>query len=245
MVSHSLKRNALHGVQMTPFRSNSKKQAWIVSLICLLLLVLDQAVKIWIKLSMSLGESISITNWFEILFVENQGMAYGVELGNKLFLTLFRIVAMGFFAWGLVSIIRRGIYKTGFTIAMALIFIGGIGNIIDSLFYGLIFSESEPFGAIAQFLPEGGGYAPLFYGRVVDMLYFPLIDTYLPSWIPFWGGEHFTFFDPVFNLADSYISIGVAILILFYFRSLSKAFEQLSNFFDQKFKKGESHKNKI
>lgn len=237
MTHAPLKHNALHGEAMNPFPSRTRKQAWIVGSFCLVLLLIDQVVKFWIKLNMSLGESIHVTDWFQILFIENEGMAFGVTIGSKLFLTLFRIVAMALFCWGLVAIIKKGTYKMGFVVAMGLIFVGGIGNIIDSLFYGLIFSESLPYGAVAELFPQGGGYAPLFHGKVVDMLYFPLIDTYLPSWLPLVGGKHFTFFDPVFNLADSYISIGVLLLVLFYFRSLSHAFEQLSLFLDDKLKR--------
>lgn len=229
-----LLQNALHGREMTPFRSNTKRATcWIVGL-GVLLLMLDQVLKFWVKLNMSLGESIEVTSWFKILFIENEGMAFGIKLGSKLFLTLFRIVAMAFLCWGLIALIRKGTYKIGFLLALTLIFVGGVGNIIDSLFYGLLFSESVPFGPVAEFLPDGGGYAPLFYGKVVDMFYFPLIDTVLPSWMPFVGGERFTFFDPIFNLADSYISVGVVLLILFYWRSLSHALEQFSTHIEKR-----------
>lgn len=234
MTNKSLKQNLPLGEALSPLSLNAKKQAWVVGSLCLVLFLLDQIVKFWIKLSLPLGESIHVTNWFQILFVENEGMAFGVTLGSKLFLTLFRICAMALFGWGVVAILKKGTYKLGFVVAMGLILVGGIGNIIDSLFYGLIFSESAPLGAVAELFPEGGGYASLFHGKVVDMLYFPLIDTYLPTWLPFVGGQHFTFFDPVFNLADSYISIGVFMLILFYFKSLSRAFEQLSLFLERK-----------
>lgn len=237
-----LKHNALHGEAMTPFF----RRPWILPFLAVLgvlLLIFDQAVKFWIKLNMSLGESIEVTSWFQILFVENEGMAYGIEIGSKLLLTLFRIIVMGLFCWGFVAIVRRGTYKIGFLIALLLIFVGGIGNIIDSVFYGVIFSESPAFGAVATLFPADGGYAPLFYGRVVDMLYFPLIDAYWPEWMPFVGGQHFTFFDPIFNFADSYITIGVLMLLLFYMKSLSQAFAQMDQWWSSRRKSREMKKS--
>jgi len=189
-----------------------KSQLLKVSLIIFFILFIDQFSKIWIKTNMMIGESIRVTDWFYILFVENPGMAFGIELFNKMFLTLFRIVAVIVIGYGIFYTIKKG-YKFSFTVAVALIFAGALGNIIDCVFYGVLFSSSV--GQVATFLPEGGGYAPLFYGKVVDMLYFPLIDTTLPSWIPWIGGNSFTFFDPVFNIADSVICIGVFYILLF------------------------------
>lgn len=183
-----------------------------VSLIVFIILFIDQFSKIWIKTNMTIGESIQITNWFYIYFVENPGMAFGMELFNKMFLTLFRAVAVVAIGYYVFYTIKKG-FKFGFTIAVALIFAGALGNIIDCVFYGVLFSSSV--GQVATFLPEGGGYAPLFYGKVVDMLYFPLIDTTWPSWIPWIGGNSLTFFDPVFNIADSAICIGVFYILLF------------------------------
>lgn len=191
-----------------------------------LLLIIDQAIKIWVKTHMTLGEDIRIFDGFHLLFVENEGMAYGITLGSKLFLTLFRIIAMGLLSWGVARLIRSGKYSTWFLVVLALITAGGVGNIIDSLFYGLIFSSSQ--GAIAEIFPKDGGYAPLFYGHVVDMFSCPLIDCTLPSWIPFLGGKEFTFFDPIFNFADACISVGVVALILFFRTPLSLALEMLS-----------------
>ena len=173
-----------------------------------------------------LGEDIRIFDGFHLLFVENEGMAYGITLGSKLFLTLFRIIAMGLLTWAVARLIRSGKYSTWFLIVLALITAGGVGNIIDSLFYGLMFSSSQ--GAIAEIFPKDGGYAPLFYGHVVDMFSCPLIDCTLPSWIPIWGGQRFTFFDPIFNFADACISVGVVALILFCRTPLSLALEMLS-----------------
>ena len=189
-----------------------KSQLLKVSLIIFFILFIDQFSKIWIKTSMEIGESIQVTDWFYILFIENPGMAFGMELFNKMFLTLFRIVAVFAIGYGIFYSIKKK-FNFGFTAAVALIFAGALGNIIDCVFYGLWFNSSA--GQVAAFLPEGGGYAPLFYGKVVDMLYFPLIDTTLPSWIPWVGGDSFTFFDPVFNIADSAICIGVFYILLF------------------------------
>lgn len=191
-----------------------------------LLLIIDQAIKIWVKTHMTLGEDIRIFDGFHLLFVENEGMAYGITLGSKLFLTLFRIIAMGLLTWAVARLIGSGKYSTWFLIVLALITAGGVGNIIDSLFYGLMFSSSQ--GAIAEIFPKDGGYAPLFYGHVVDMFSCPLIDCTLPSWIPIWGGQRFTFFDPIFNFADACISVGVVALILFCRTPLSLALEMLS-----------------
>ena len=183
-----------------------------VSSVVFLVLFIDQFFKIWIKTHLMIGESIRVTNWFYILFVENNGMAFGMELFDKMFLTLFRIIAVIAIGYYVYHTIKKG-FKFGFTVAMALIFAGALGNIIDCVFYGVWFSSSV--GQVASFLPESGSYAPLFYGKVVDILYFPLIDTTWPSWMPLIGGNSFTFFDPVFNIADSAICIGVACILLF------------------------------
>lgn len=193
----------------------------------LLILFIDQISKIWIKTHFTLGESISVTGWFKILFVENNGMAFGIEVLGKLFLSLFRIAAIaliGYFLYKLTG--KKGSYKYGYIVCIALIFAGAAGNIIDSLFYGLLFSEST-YRSVAVLLPAGGGYAPFLYGKVVDMLYFPLFGFYWPQWVPFVGGEYFEFFRPVFNIADSAISVGVIVLILFYRNTFSKSFSEL------------------
>ncbi|MGL5786554.1 MAG: lipoprotein signal peptidase [Bacteroidales bacterium] len=183
-------------------------------LIIFLTLLIDQVSKIWIKTHFELGEHIEVTKWFYIYFVENNGMAFGIEVISKLFLTLFRIVAVGFGCVYLYRIIRNNRLPMGYIGCIALILAGAFGNIIDSVFYGVLFGHS--YGQVAEFLPAGGGYASLFHGKVVDMLYFPLVDTILPEWLPFWGGEHFVFFRPVFNIADSAITVGVALLLIFY-----------------------------
>ncbi|MDD4921852.1 MAG: lipoprotein signal peptidase [Bacteroidales bacterium] len=195
-------------------------RGWRVSLLIFLVLVADQTLKIWIKTNMSLHESIRITDWFYLFFTENNGMAFGIELFDKLFLTIFRIGAVVALFWYLYRICPKKSTRFGYCVCISLIIAGALGNIIDCLFYGLIFDDSV--GHMAMLFPDGGGYGTLFYGRVVDMLYFPLIDTYFPNWMPFVGGDHFIFFRPVFNLADSAISVGIILLLLFYRRDLSE-----------------------
>jgi len=164
---------------------------------------------------MYLGQEYQILDWFYIHFTENNGMAFGMEFGGdwgKFTLSLFRIVFVGFIASYLLKLIRKNADKILIT-SLSLILAGAIGNILDGAFYGMLFSES--YHQLASFLPEGGGYAPLFFGRVVDMFYFPMFKGYLPEWIPFWGGDYFVFFRPVFNIADAAISVGVGIMVLF------------------------------
>lgn len=183
--------------------------------------IIDQLIKVWVKLNMYWHESIRITDWFHIYFTENNGMAFGMEFIGKLFLTSFRIVAVILIGWYLNKIIKEGM-KTGYIVCFSLIFAGALGNIIDSVFYGVLFSEST-YSQIATFLPEGGGYASLMYGRVVDMFYFPIIDTIWPEWMPWVGGDRFVFFSPIFNFADAAISCGMIALLLFYGKYFSKA----------------------
>ena len=186
-------------------------------------LIIDQIIKIWVKTSMYWHESIKITDWFYIYFTENNGMAFGMEIFNKFFLTGFRIIAAIAITWLLVQYVKKN-YKTGFLVCVSLILAGAVGNIIDCVLYGEIFSEST-HSALATFVPFGEGYSEWFYGKVVDMFYFPLIETNWPEWMPFVGGEHFIFFSPIFNFADAAISCGIIALILFYGKYLNEIME--------------------
>lgn len=182
-------------------------------------LVIDQAIKIAVKTGMYMHESIRITDWFYIYFTENPGMAFGLELFDKLFLTSFRIIAVAVIAFYLTKMIRKGV-PTGYIICLSLVLAGAAGNIIDCVFYGQIFNN-PPAPFVAHFVPFGTGYEDLFLGRVVDMFYFPIIDTYWPEWIPFVGGKHFVFFSPIFNFADAAISCGIVALLIFYHKRIS------------------------
>lgn len=196
------------------------KKSIIVSLVIILVLVLDQWLKIWVKLNINYGEGFNILgfDWAQIHFIENPGMAFGLTYGGvtgKIILSTFRIVMVAILIYILRSLIKNK-EPLGLLISFSLIIAGAMGNIVDSMFYGMIFSASHFHSDLAQFMPTEGGYAPFLQGKVVDMFYFPLIDTNLPDWLPFWGGERFQFFRPVFNLADSAISVGVASIILFH-----------------------------
>lgn len=195
----------------------------IAVLVIIFILLIDQVSKIWVKTNMALYDSIEITKWFKIYFVENNGMAFGIEAIGKLFLSIFRIIAVGFIGAYLVKIIKKG-YKFGFIICISMVLAGAFGNIIDSVLYGEMFSASYP-GHVAQFVPIGEGYSSWLHGKVVDMLYFPLIETTLPNWVPFWGGTEILFFRFIFNLADASISVGVALLLLFYRKTLSHSLQ--------------------
>ena len=194
------------------------------ALIVFAVLIIDQIIKIWVKTNMYWHESIKITDWFYIYFTENNGMAFGMEIFNKFFLTGFRIIAAIAITWLLIQYVKKN-YKTGFLVCVSLILAGAIGNIIDCVFYGEIFSEST-HSLIAQFVPIGEGYSDWFYGKVVDMFYFPLIETNWPEWMPFVGGEHFIFFSPIFNFADAALSCGIIALILFYGKYLGNIMEE-------------------
>ena len=195
-----------------------------ITVLVVLLLIIDQIIKILVKTNMTIGQSIHVFgDWFQIYFIENNGMAFGMQFGGhigKYLLSIFRIILVGVIIVYMRRLLKKPETPWGVLVGLAAIMCGAIGNIVDSLFYGLIFSEST-FTQVAQLFPEGGGYAPFLQGRVVDMLYFPLIDTDLPSWVPFWGGKHMVFFRPIFNFADSCITCGAIYLLIFHWRFFS------------------------
>ena len=186
-------------------------------LLVLLILLVDQLVKIFIKTHFMLGEEVVVAkNWFIIHFIENNGMAFGFEFGNnigKYFLTIFRMAAIVLLGWYLTKLWKKEL-PFGLVASFSLILAGAAGNLIDSAFYGLIFNESH--GSVATLFPAGGGYASFLMGRVVDMFYFPLIEGHFPTWFPLWGSQEFIFFRPVFNVADASISVGIIAIFIFY-----------------------------
>ena len=181
--------------------------------ITLAAIIIDQVIKILVKTNMYMHEVIEVTSWFKILFTENRGMAFGMEIMDKLFLTSFRIVAVCFLIYIIGKRISKGIDNL-FLLCLSLVLAGATGNIIDCLFYGLIFNN-PPAPIVAEVVPFGTGYDQLFYGRVVDMFYFPLVEWNWPDWLPYIGGDHFIFFSPIFNFADACISCSVIIMMLF------------------------------
>ena len=184
--------------------------AWII---VIAILAIDQIIKIEVKTSMCLGESIRLTDWFYINFIENKGMAYGMSFMPKILLSVLRLVAISVIGWYIYLVFReKG--RTLYIALLAMIVAGAAGNVIDCMFYGLIFNASSPF-YVSYFVPFGTGYADFLMGKVVDMFYFPLIVTTWPQWVPFFGGEEFIFFSPVFNFADACISVGVVLMLLF------------------------------
>ncbi len=193
----------------------------IVIAICLLVLIIDQWIKIEVKTGFYIGEMVTVTDWFKLYFVENNGMAFGWELGGKYFLTSFRIIAVGVLVWYIIRQVKENV-PVGYLVCLSLILAGAAGNIIDCLFYGLIFNESTPY-QMAQFVEFGTGYSNFMTGKVVDMFYFPLIEWNMPD-VPYlpYAGEHCVFFSPIFNFADAAISCGIIALIIFYHKRLNQ-----------------------
>ena len=188
----------------------------------MLTLILDQVIKIIVKTNFYYGESVCVTDWFYFTFVENMGMAFGMQVMPKVVQTMMRLVFSGFILWYIILLVKAN-FKNGYIICVSLIFAGAIGNVLDSIFYGVIFGEST-YTDVATFVPVGEGYADWFYGKVVDMFYFPLLEFDWPSWMPFIGGKHFIFFSPVFNFADAAISGGTIALLIFYPKMFGESF---------------------
>ena len=206
---------------------NKKKyitNGWLAVVIVALILIVDQIIKIEVKTNMTLGEAIRITDWFYIEFIENNGMAYGMTFVNKLVLSLFRMFAICGIGWYIWRVVKSGLFSKGYIVCLSMVLAGAAGNLIDCLFYGLIFNASTPFN-VAHFVPFGEGYSTFLHGKVVDMFYFPIIHTQWPDWVPVWGGDDFVFFSPVFNFADSCISVGVVLLLLFFRKDLERMSE--------------------
>ena len=214
-------------------KSSGISAGWLALIIALLVIVTDQTIKIWIKTHFYLGEDLEIFPWFHIKFIENNGMAFGLELWSKMALTIGRIIAVAIFVWFLFKIKDIKGLRKGFIIAVSLITAGASGNIFDCIFYGKIFNNPiQP--ELATLFTGDGGYAGWFEGRVVDMLYFPFFDFYWPDWIPLIGGTYYEFFAYIFNIADASICIGVVLLLLFYSKDISYSFLELSKILQEK-----------
>lgn len=210
----------------TSGRSVAATRVWLVTVISICVVLADQILKFWVKTNFYLGEDLPITSWWHLKFIENNGMAFGLELWNKLVLSLGRIAAVALFIWFVGKIRHSTNLRIGFFVAVALIIAGAAGNIFDCVFYGKIFNNPMPPG-VAELFPPDGGYAGWFEGRVVDMLYFPLFSFFWPDWMPVVGGQYYEFFQYIFNIADASICIGVGLLIFFYSSDASKAFAEI------------------
>ena len=192
----------------------------MVILLVLAILLVDQTIKIAVKTNMTRHECLPVFSWFKILFIENNGMAYGMEIGSKLLLSILRVLLVGVISLYAYRMAVKGA-RTGFIVCLSMIVAGALGNIIDGMFYGMMFEESTIVN-IASLVPFGEGYSSFMMGKVVDMFYFPIIETTWPLWVPMVGGEEFIFFSPVFNFADASISVGVIWMVLFYRKEVSE-----------------------
>lgn len=192
----------------------------LAAILIVAVVLVDQIMKIWVKTHFFYGEQYCITDWFILRFIENNGMAFGMEFGSKLVLTWFRILAVIAGCYYIHRLCQRPHTRTGFVVCVALIVAGALGNTIDCVCYGLIF-DNPPYPLCATLLPDGGGYGAIFMGRVVDMLYFPLVQWDWPAWMPGIGGNHFVFFQPIFNIADAALSVSVIVMLLFFSKSLA------------------------
>lgn len=196
------------------------KRGQLAVLTVVLILMIDQTIKILVKTNMSIEDHIRIASWFYIRFIENDGMAYGMNFLNKLFLSILRLVAIsaiGYFIW--LQVQKKA--KKGYIFCLSMVCAGAAGNILDNMFYGLCFTDSTQW-SVSALTRLGEGYAPFLKGKVVDMFYFPLIETHWPAWMPLVGGQHFIFFSPVFNFADACISVGFVMLLIFYRKELNQ-----------------------
>jgi len=193
---------------------------WLATGIVASAIIIDQVIKIWVKTNMALHESIRVFDWFYISFIENNGMAYGMQIGSKLALSLFRVVAIGLLAYYLWTQVRKQA-RTGYIVCLSMVLAGAVGNLIDCMFYGMVFTASSE-AYTSYFVDFGTGYAPFLMGKVVDMFYFPLFHTTWPQWVPFVGGQDYIFFSPVFNYADANITVGVILLLLFFRKEVSQ-----------------------
>lgn len=202
-------------------KQSKLKTSWLVTAMVVVLLVIDQVIKLYIKTHFCLGESVRVTDWFYIEFVENNGMAWGMSFIAKFWLSILRTVAIVVLLWYLHRIIKQGTYRRLYVFMVALVLTGAIGNMIDSIFYGLIFNASST-EYVSYFVPFGSGYAGFLTGKVVDMFRFPFFSYTWPEWVPFFGGSHGTFFDPVFNFADACVTVGVLSLLLFCHKELEQ-----------------------
>ena len=196
------------------------RRGWTAVSIIAAILIIDQIIKIWVKTSMTLHEQIDILSWFKIVFIENNGMAYGMEIGSKLVLSLFRIVAIAVLGYYIYGQVKRQA-RWGYIFCLSMVIAGAAGNLLDSMFYGLVFNASSEFYT-SYWVPFGTGYAPFLMGKVVDMFYFPLIVTTWPDWMPFVGGNPYVFFSPIFNFADASISVGVVLLLIGYRKEIGE-----------------------
>ncbi len=194
--------------------TNKSHIGWLVTAMVVVLLVIDQIIKVYVKTHFCLGESVRVTDWFFLEFVENNGMAWGMSFIGKLWLSLFRSAAIIVLVWYLHRIIRAGKHRLLYICCVALVLTGAVGNMLDSMFYGLMFNASSPY-YVSYTVPFGDGYAPFLMGKVVDMFRFPLFTYTWPEWVPLWGGQQGTFFDPVFNFADACVTVGIISLLLF------------------------------
>lgn len=204
--------------EITNTKKHISHDGILAVILIFVILIIDQIIKMTVKTHMCLGESIRVTDWFFIDFVENNGMAYGMTFFNKLVLSVFRIVAISAIAYYIYKVLKQ-VHRRGYIVCLSMVLAGAAGNIIDCLIYGLIFNASS-FYSVSQFVPWGEGYSTFLHGKVVDMFYFPLVVTTWPQWVPFFGGQEFIFFSPVFNFADACISVGVVLLLLFYRKDL-------------------------